>query len=76
MLSAHVDLIILDFGLPDGAGLDLLSFLNEKALDTPVIIFSVTELSTDVAKQVKAALVKSRTTNEQLLARIKQIIKG
>ena len=74
MLSAHVDLIILDLGLPDGAGLDLLSFLNEKALDTPVIIFSATELSADVAQQVKAALVKSRTTNEQLLARIKQII--
>lgn len=74
MLSMHVDLIILDLGLPDGAGIELLSFMNSKGLDTPVIIFSATELNEDVARQVKAALVKSRTSNEQLLARIKQII--
>ena len=74
ILKIPVDLIILDLGLPDGSGLEFLSFMNKKGLQVPVIIFSATELNADVAKQVKAILVKSRTSNEQLLARIKQII--
>ena len=72
--STAVDLIILDLGLPDGSGLELLSFMNIKGIDVPVIIFSASEFDTDIARQVNTTLIKSRTSNEQLLARIKQII--
>lgn len=68
------DLIILDIGLPDGSGLDLLPFLNEKGLSTPVMVFSAGESSGEISRQVSAALVKARTSNEVLLATIKQLI--
>jgi len=52
----------------------LLPFLAEQGYDVPVLVFSATELDDEVVQQVKASLVKSRTTNEQLLAKIKQLI--
>lgn len=68
------DLIILDLGLPDGSGLDLLPFLNEKRLAIPVMIFSARESSNEIGRQVAAALVKARTSNELLLETIKRLI--
>ena len=64
-------LVILDIGLPDGSGLDLIPFLkNEGSPPTPVIIFSADEVSDDIASKVEYALVKSRTSNEELLETI------
>ena len=72
--AGRFDLIILDMELPDGSGLDLLPFLNERGLATPVMIFSAGESSGEISRQVAAALVKARTSNEVLLAAIKQLI--
>lgn len=72
--AERFDLIILDLELPDGSGLDLLPFLNEKGLAIPVMIFSAEESSGEISRQVAAALVKARTSNEVLLATIKQLI--
>ncbi len=58
------DLVILDIGLPDGSGLDLL----------PLIIFSAEEVGEKIPGQVEAALVKSRTSNEELLSTIRSLI--
>ncbi|MBU1689183.1 MAG: PAS domain S-box protein [Gammaproteobacteria bacterium] len=68
------DLIILDIGLPDGSGLDLLPFLNEKGLAIPVLIFSAEESSDEISRQVASALIKARTSNEVLLTTIKRLI--
>ncbi len=63
------DLIILDMLLPDGSGEDLLTLLRSSDnRTTPVIVFAVDEVPDQVARSVKAALVKSRTSNEQLLS--------
>ena len=68
-------LVILDIGLPDGSGLDLLPLLKNKGRPpTPVIIFSADEVSNDIAGKVEHALVKSRTSNEDLLAMIEAMI--
>lgn len=72
--TGRFDLIILDIGLPDGSGLDLLPLLNERRLSTPVMIFSAGDSSSEISRQVAAALVKARTSNEVLLATIKQLI--
>jgi len=69
------DLVILDLMLPDGAGEELLPFLqkgNNKSI--PVIVFSGQEISKKTAENIKAVLVKSKTTNESLLATIRSSI--
>jgi PAS domain S-box-containing protein len=61
------DLVLLDVGLPDGCGLDLLSQLGST---TPVLVFSAQELSPKASKRVSSALVKSRTSGDELLSSI------
>ncbi len=79
MLLQHevFDLVILDLTLPDGDGETLLPLLNKAgAPSTPVIIFSAREVSRDVAKTINAALVKSQTSNEDLLNTIRATIEA
>lgn len=69
------NLIILDVGLPDGSGLELLPLLhNPTRPPIPVVIFSAREVSWEVAQRVCAVLVKSRTSNKELLETIKSYI--
>lgn len=67
------DLVILDLGLEDGSGLELLNELKGRC---PVIIFSAQNPNREISAQVTAALTKSMTSNEQLLATIKDALKG
>ncbi|MBI3228865.1 MAG: response regulator [Burkholderiales bacterium] len=67
-------LILLDLELPDGNGADLLASLPQRNRATPVVIFSAQEASREVAERVKAALVKSHTSNEQLLETMRNLI--
>ena len=61
------DLILLDIGLPDGSGLELLTCLNQQPTPpTPIVIFSAQEVDMETAHQVAAVLIKSRTSNENL----------
>ena len=59
--------------LPDGSGKELLPLLHGALPPIPVLVFSVYEVGPEDAKGVDAALVKSRTDNEQLLATIKRL---
>lgn len=69
------DLVILDIGLPDGSGLDLLPWLSEANPPTPVIIFSGQELGDErIRGQVSAHLVKSKTENLRLVETIRALI--
>jgi len=69
------DLVILDIGLPDGTGLDILPVLQSYATITPVIIFSGNNITTDIINKVDAALIKSQATNDELIKTIKSLIK-
>ncbi len=68
------ELVLLDIGLPDGSGLDLLPILQGKDHQIPVVIFSAQDVPEDTASQVMATLVKSKTNNDNLLQQIKQAI--
>ena len=68
------DLMILDLNLPDGSGTELLPLLRNQNAHIPVVIFSVREDGEHLLRQVNATLVKSHTTNEQLLRTITQLI--
>ena len=61
------DLVILDLGLPDGHGLDLLPDLTDEAGATiPVIVYSAQDLDARIAPSVQAVLTKSRMSLTQL----------
>ena len=72
--NAHFDLAILDIGLPDGSGLELLSALNGATPPIPVMIFSAQELGNEHLRLVRQALLKSRTDNSQLRDSIKRLV--
>jgi len=66
------DLVILDMTLPDGEGEGLLPIIRASTnKNTPVVVFSAREISAETARSVNKALIKSRTTNEDLLALIR-----
>ena len=69
------DLLILDIGLPDGSGLELLPAMR-KATNTPIpsLVFSAHEISPRIAGTVTAALLKSKTSNDQLVQRVHQLL--
>ncbi len=62
------DLLLLDLGLPDGSGMDLLS---QVPAGCRVVIFSADAPSRQTSTQVIASLTKSVTDNDQLLATLR-----
>ncbi len=71
------DLVVLDVGLPDGEGTELLPLLGSEARrSTPVILFTAAEVSQEVSALVAASLTKSRTSEEKLLDTIRDMIAG
>ncbi|HTG32329.1 MAG TPA: response regulator [Thermoanaerobaculia bacterium] len=68
------DLVILDLYLPDGSGLELLPFLGSLDPATPVLIFSAHEVDAAVADRVASVLIKSQTSNRELLEHIRSAL--
>ena len=69
------DLLIVDIGLPDGSGLELLPALRRSSgTPIPALIFSAHEISPRTAKYVSASLLKTKTTNEELVRRIRALL--
>lgn len=69
--TGDYSLAILDIGLPDGSGLDLLPLLNAVEPPIPVLVFSAQEVDEDVRIQVSSAFVKSRTDEASLVRAIR-----
>ena len=76
LAERRFDLVIIDVGLPDGSGRDLLETINARTPREPVLIFSAQDSSAAYASAVSASLVKSRTDNEQLHQTITDLING
>jgi DNA-binding response OmpR family regulator len=70
------DLVILDLALPDGSGLELLPELGNLDPPTPVLIFSAYDVDGGVAGRVAAVLIKSQTSNRELLERIRSALRA
>jgi len=69
-------LVIIDLGLPDGSGLDLLPDIQSLQPPPAVLIFSAADADTRTARCVAAALVKSRTENRELHDTIRHLIEA
>lgn len=68
------DLVILDLGLPDGSGLELLSDLEDEAgKTTPVVVYSAQEMDAALGHKVEAVLVKSRTSLANLARTVRRL---
>ncbi|MCH8538107.1 MAG: response regulator [Alkalimonas sp.] len=75
LLRQHrFDLLLLDIGLPDGEGWDLLADVKQLQGDIPVVVFSARESSLLQHGQVSATFAKSRIEPAELAQRIKTIL--
>lgn len=74
---AAYDLVVLDVGLPDGSGLELLGSLDRPSGgSTPFVLFTAREIPQKSAPAAAAILVKSRSTVDQLVHAVKTLIAG
>lgn len=69
------DMILLDVGLPDGSGLELLKSLDTCDAPPEVVIFSANSVSQECADNVAAVLLKSNTKNDKLVDVIQSVLK-
>jgi PAS domain S-box-containing protein len=77
LLRETFDLVIIDMNLPDGCGLEVLPHLTQPARPPiPAIVFSIEDVGVDVASGIAATVVKSRTTNEDLLETVTVLVGG
>ncbi|MES2408144.1 MAG: PAS domain S-box protein [Pseudomonadota bacterium] len=74
LAQEHYNLVILDISLPDGSGWELLPYLKTLQPEPPIIVLSGTELSHTQQSMVQAALIKARTSNEDLLNTLKCLL--
>jgi len=65
----HFDAAILDIGMADGSGLDLLPLLRERLPGAPVVVFTAQDADADLDGSVEALFVKSRASLDKLVAR-------
>uniref|UniRef100_UPI003F7A74A3 response regulator n=1 Tax=Pseudomonas benzenivorans TaxID=556533 RepID=UPI003F7A74A3 len=71
--QGRFDLVLLDLGLPDGNGVELLEDLHQQHPELPVVVLSAQELPAEQFGRVEAALAKSRGNAQhflQLLGRL------
>ncbi len=67
-------LVVLDIILPDGSGWELLPLIKDIKPEPPVIVLSASELSAEQKAKVQAALVKTRSSGEEFLSKLKRQI--
>lgn len=67
-------LVLLDIGLPDGSGLDLLPLIEKHPASPQVVIFSAYDVSAEYAVKVSDVLVKSKTDNFTLAKIVNKLI--
>jgi signal transduction histidine kinase/DNA-binding response OmpR family regulator/CHASE3 domain sensor protein len=73
----NFDLVVLDLGLPDGSGVELLECLKQRAgAPIPVLILSAEETDESMRLKVAGTLVKSRISEECIVQTILGLIRS
>ena len=65
------DMVLLDLGLPDGSGWELLQLINRMTPRPRVVIFSAHDADADRGQTADPFLVKSQTSEQQLVDTIR-----
>lgn len=71
----HYALVILDLALPDGSGWSLIESLKYVDEPPPVLVFSATDIGRSGGPCISKALVKSRTSNADLVMVIERLLR-
>lgn len=71
----HYQLIILDLGLPDGNGWELMPELRRAQPQAKIIVLSSDELTDEQKKQTEMSFVKCHAANFELVNVIEQLLK-
>ncbi|MBE0469834.1 MAG: PAS domain S-box protein [Methyloprofundus sp.] len=67
LVGLPYDVILLDIGLPDGSGLDLLPDIHAYQPEAKIVILSGENVPKSVLAKVDAALLKSKVSSRELL---------
>jgi DNA-binding response OmpR family regulator len=71
MLAQHAyDAVLLDIGLPDGNGLDLIPEIKEAQPKAAIFVLTGEEVSDKKINKIQGVLMKSRITPERLIEMI------
>ncbi|SFB79485.1 PAS domain S-box-containing protein [Marinospirillum celere] len=70
LATEDFDFILLDLGMPDGSGWDLLPEIRHSHPNAKVVILSASDLTQEEYNTVEAALLKSRLSPKQLIDEI------
>ena len=70
------DAVLLDIGLPDGSGWDLIPDIENKQPNAAIVILSGEDISKEEHSAVEGVLLKNRLTSEQLINVIRERIQS
>jgi len=69
------DIVVLDIGLPDGSGLDLIpALVDHEGEPLPTIVFTAQDCPAELQSRVEAVLIKSRSSIPTLRETIRRIV--
>jgi DNA-binding response OmpR family regulator len=77
LTSARFDVVVLDLGLPDGEGYELIEFMKETQIDTPVLILTARADIADRVRGLRSGADDYMTKPfqiEELMARLEVIV--
>jgi PAS domain S-box-containing protein len=74
LADQRYDLVLLDIGLPDGSGLDLIPAIKALSPAPEVVVFSADDVAASNAGTIHTTLIKSRTSNTELVDTITRIL--
>jgi CheY-like chemotaxis protein len=69
------DVVILDLGLPDGSGWELLPQIRAQQPDARVVVLSGTRMTPEESRRVEAVLLKSQISPNELLDALSSCIR-
>ncbi len=68
LTQKHFSAIILDIGMPDGSGLEILDNIpNVKNPSPPILVLSASDLPSQINEKVAKTIVKSRTSEAKIV---------
>lgn len=79
LISNPCDILLLDIGLPDGNGIDLIHFIRAKNLKTQVIILSIFADEKHIINAISAGAIGYLLKDEEhqsILASLTQVVQG
>lgn len=74
LAARRPDAVVLDLGLPDGSGQDLLAEIKESEHPLPVVVYSAQEIDVRTRAMADAVMVKSRRALPKLATNVLEVV--